>query len=263
MIISLRKHPLKIGVVKQQDSLITMRLIIPFIFTFIISSCSAQESTLQESTNQPHYSYEDSDPNGIGKWYLGREIAHVMGFQGIGWLERSEREKEEQTSLLIENMNIQSNDAIADIGAGSGYHVFKMAALADDGMIYAVDIQSEMLQAIKLKQQQKNIQNIKLVKGDEQTTNLPVNSIDKVLMVDVYHEFSHPKEMLQSIHTALRDNGKVYLIEYRMEDPKVPIKTIHKMSEAQAKKELEANGFELIKNIENLPWQHCLVFEKK
>ncbi len=232
------------------------------LFTFILSSCNAQQSTLQESTDQSHYFYEEGDPNGIGKWYLGREIAHVMGFQGIGWLERSEREKEEQTTTLLENMQINSSDIIADIGAGSGYHVFKMAPLADDGMIYAVDIQSEMLQAIQLKQQKAGIQNITLVKGAEQSTNLPVNSIDKVLMVDVYHEFSHPKEMLQSIHTALKENGKVYLIEYRMEDPNVPIKTIHKMAEAQAKKELEANGFELIENMENLPRQHCLIFEK-
>lgn len=209
------------------------------------------------------YTLKPGDPNGIGKWYMGREIAHVMGFQGINWLERSDREKEEEVSQLIKNMNIQREDVIADIGAGSGYHVFKMAPLADAGKIYAVDIQIEMLKAVDQKKRELGLTNIELILGEEQTTNLPSQSIDKVLMVDVYHEFSYPKEMLKSIHQALKPKGLIYLIEYRKEDENVPIKTIHKMTEAQAVKELTQSGFRLIDNIANLPWQHCMVFQKQ
>ncbi len=209
------------------------------------------------------YRYKRGSIDGIGKWYLGREIAHVMGYQGISWLERDSRQKEENVSRLISNMNIQPDDVIADIGAGSGYHVFKMAPLANKGEVYAVDIQKEMLAAIKNKQEKTGIDNIKRVLGTEQSVSLPSNSIDKVLMVDVYHEFNFPYEMMQSIFQALKSDGKVFLIEYRAEDRSVPIKPLHKMTKAQAVKEMEAVGFTLDKNINNLPWQHCMVFSKK
>lgn len=209
------------------------------------------------------YSYKSGDRNGIGKWYMDREIAHVMGFQGMGWLERPEREKEENTATLIKNMNIGPTDDIADIGAGSGYHVFKMAPLTSKGTIYAVDIQDEMLAAIDYRKSEYGIDNIELVKGSAQSANLPENSVDKVLMVDVYHEFNFPVEMMASIKKAMRKEAKFYLIEYRAEDPSVPIKKVHKMSEAQAVKELKAAGFKLVENIDNLPWQHCMVFVKK
>ena len=194
---------------------------------------------------------------------MGREIAHVMGFQGIGWLERSDREKEENVSNLIQNMRIESNDKIADIGAGSGYHVFRMAPLAKNGVVYAVDIQNEMLEAIKTKIELNKIKNIKTILGNEKSIQLPKNSVDKILMVDVYHEFNFPKEMIRSIKNALKPNGELFLIEYRGEDTRVPIKKIHKMSEKQAQKEMEAAGFTLRENISNLPWQHCMIFIKK
>ena len=159
-------------------------------------------------------------------------------------------------------MNIAKTDDIADIGAGSGYHVFKMAKMAPQGMIYAVDIQDEMLAAMERKKDAGNIKNVSLIKGSEKSANLPENSIDKVLIVDVYHEMAYPKEMMASIKKARRPEGKLYLIEYRGEDPKVPIKKLHKMTEAQAVKELEAFGFRLKENIGNLPWQHCMVFVK-
>ena len=209
------------------------------------------------------YTFKKGDINGIGKWYMGREIAHVMGFQGIGWLERSNREKEENVSNLIQNMKIESNDKIADIGAGSGYHVFRMAPLAKNGVVYAVDIQNEMLEAIKTKIELNKIKNIKTILGNEKSIQLPKNSVDKILMVDVYHEFNFPKEMIRSIKNALKPNGELFLIEYRGEDPRVPIKKIHKMSEKQAQKEMEAAGFTLRENISNLPWQHCMIFIKK
>ena len=191
---------------------------------------------------------------------MGREIAHVMGYQGIGWLERSEREKEENVSKLIQNMKIKPSDTIADIGAGSGYHVFRMAPLANKGLVYAVDIQFEMLMEIENTKQINKVTNVKTILGNEKSVQLPKNSIDKILMVDVYHEFNFPIEMITSIKNALKPQGQLFLIEYRGEDPKVPIKKIHKMTEKQAVKEMEAAGFKLKSNIKNLPWQHCMVF---
>ncbi|QBA64038.1 class I SAM-dependent methyltransferase [Muriicola soli] len=209
------------------------------------------------------YTFRSGDPNGIGKWYMGREIAYVMGYQGINWLERPEREKEEQTSLLLENMDIKPDDRIADIGAGSGYHVFKMAPMAKNGIVYAVDIQDGMLTALRARKKKEQAINVEVIKGSEQSIKLAENSVDKVLMVDVYHEFSYPREMMASVVKALRDKGKLFLIEYRGEDRTVPIKKVHKMTVKQAVKELEAAGMKLEKNINNLPWQHCMIFIKK
>lgn len=227
------------------------------LLLFAASSCKSQNNNTSDKNT---YTFKKGDRNGIGKWYLNREIAYVMGYEGINWLERSTREKEENTSKLIKNMNIQPTDIIADIGAGSGYHVFKMAPLANKGAVYAVDIQPEMLQAILESKQYEIHKNIELIQGDEKNVNLPENTFDKVLMVDVYHEFNFPKEMIVSIKKALKKNGKIYLIEYRAEDNTVPIKEIHKMSEKQAIKEMKAAGFRLDTNIDNLPWQHCMVF---
>lgn len=138
-----------------------------------------------------------------------------------------------------------------------------MAPLANKGMVYAVDIQTEMLMAIENSKETNNIKNIKTILGGEKSVYLAKNSVDKILMVDVYHEFNFPKEMIASIKNALKPNGQLFLIEYRGEDSKVPIKKIHKMTEKQAVKELEAAGFRLKENIDNLPWQHCMIFLKK
>ncbi|WP_019038720.1 class I SAM-dependent methyltransferase [Psychroflexus tropicus] len=217
----------------------------------------------QSQSDEAVYEYKPGDYSGIGKWYMGREISHVMGYQGMNWLERSDREQEENTSTLLDNMNFQSTDVVADIGAGSGYHVFKIAPQVKEGKVYAVDIQPEMLQAMKDKKKKQGVENVELIRGTEQSAQLPENTVDKVLMVDVYHEFEYPVEMMASIKKGLNSDGKVYLIEYRAEDPQVPIKRLHKMSEAQAVKEMKAAGFTLIENIDNLPWQHCMVFGKE
>ena len=217
---------------------------------------------LQVESSKNLYTNKIDDPNGIGKWYMGREIAFVMGFEGMQWLERPEREAEENVNNLLKNMNIQPGDTLADIGAGSGYHVFKISPILKNGLIYAVDIQAEMLEKIQSRIDTQNSNNTAIVLGTERSVNLPENSVDKVLMVDVYHEFNYPYEMMQSIKKALRSNGKIYLVEYRGEDPRVPIKKIHKMTQKQAVKEMEAAGFKLLRNFENLPWQHCMVFVK-
>ena len=232
-------------------------LVLLFSFLFI-----SNKSFSQELIQEDYYTFKRGDYNGIGKWYMGREIAYVMGFQGIGWLERSEREKEENVSSLIKNMKIKSDEVIADIGAGSGYHAFRIASLVTNGLVYAVDIQPEMLMAIEKTKEFKKVENIKTIIGTEKTVELPKNSVDKILMVDVYHEFSFPVEMINSIKNALKPNGELFLIEYRAEDLKVPIKRIHKMTEEQAVKEMKAAGLILKENIDNLPWQHCMVFIK-
>ncbi len=235
-----------------------IKILLTIILALPLYQCAAQELTTSQ-----HYTYKEGDPNGIGKWYLGREIAYVMGFQGIEWLERPEREEEENTSKLINNMNISAGDTIADIGSGSGYHVYKMAPISKNGTVYAVDIQQEMLAAIMMHPDYETNKNVETVLGGDKSVNLPENSIDKVLMVDVYHEFNYPYEMILSIKKALRKDGKIYLIEYRGEDASVPIKKVHKMTEAQAVKEMKAAGFKLEQNISNLPWQHCMVFVKE
>ena len=232
-------------------------LVLLFSFLFI-----SNKSFSQELIQEDYYTFKRGDYNGIGKWYKGGEIAYVMGFQGIGWLERSEREKEENVSSLIKNMKIKSNEVIADIGAGSGYHAFRIASLVTNGLVYAVDIQPEMLMAIEKTKEFRKVENIKTILGTEKTVELPKNSVDKILMVDVYHEFSFPVEMINSIKNALKPNGELFLIEYRAEDLKVPIKRIHKMTEEQAVKEMKAAGLVLKENIDNLPWQHCMVFIK-
>ena len=234
--------------------------ILLFLFAFLLqpNNCFGQNSNIDNK-----YTFKEGDYNGIGKWYMGREIAYVMGFQGISWLERFEREQEENVSKLIQNMRIKSDDIIADIGAGSGYHAFRIAPLAKKGLVYAVDIQTEMLMTIEKNKEFSKIKNIETILGTEKSVQLPKNSVDKILMVDVYHEFSFPVEMITSMKNALKPNGQLFLIEYRGEDSKVPIKKIHKMNEKQAVKEMEAAGFKLKGNIDNLPWQHCMVFVKK
>ena len=232
-------------------------IFLSLLIMFPLIECVAQETTLNGA-----YTYKKGDPNGIGKWYMGREIAHIMGFQGMDWLDRPEREEEENTSILLQNMDIDTGDIIADIGAGSGYHVFKIANIAVKGLIYAVDIQDEMLVELRKNKVNGKFNNVELIKGSEKTVNLPENSVDKVLMVDVYHEFNYPMEMIASIKKALKTNGKIFLIEYRGEDDNVPIKKIHKMTEEQAIKEMQAAGMKLERNIDNLPWQHCMVFVK-
>lgn len=237
------------------------KIVFSFLLLTLVMTITVCHS--QNDSNESVYTYKSGSFDGIGKWYKGREISHVMGYQGMSWLERSEREQEEETSTLLENMNLEPTDVVADIGAGSGYHVFKIVPKVSEGKVYAVDIQQEMLNAMEKKKNRLNQTNIELIKGSEKSTKLPKNSVDKVLMVDVYHEFEFPVEMIASIKQALKPDGKIYLIEYRGEDPTVPIKRLHKMTEDQAVKEMNAAGFTLIENIDNLPWQHCMVFGVK
>ncbi|MCH2144424.1 MAG: methyltransferase domain-containing protein [Phycisphaerales bacterium] len=200
--------------------------------------------------------------DGIGRHFFGREIARVMGHLGASWLERPSREKEERTSLLIEMLGVENDTDVADIGAGTGYFTFPIARKAVDGTVHAVDIQPEMLEFIEARKRTEGVDNVKGVLGTITDTKLEPESIDLAFAVDAYHEFSNPVEMLLSIRKALRPGGHLVLVEFRLEDPEVPIKKLHKMSEAQAKKELEAMGFDWVRTDDKLPRQHVLVFRK-
>jgi ubiquinone/menaquinone biosynthesis C-methylase UbiE len=210
------------------------------------------------------YDYKkDHDPDGIGKFYMGREIAQVMGHQAAGWLERAEREKEEQSSKLWKMLKVKEGDVIADVGAGSGYHTFRLAKMAAKGKVYAVDIQKEMLDIIDKRMKAGKVTNVVPVLGTISDPKLPAGAIDMILMVDVYHEFSHPFEMTEAMVKALKPGGRLIFVEYRLEDPKVPIKLVHKMSEKQVIKEMEPHPLRHVQTLNDLPWQHVIIFEKK
>jgi ubiquinone/menaquinone biosynthesis C-methylase UbiE len=234
-----------------------MHTLKPFILLFTFLSLSLF------SLGQDRYKIKTGDPNGINKWYMGRQIAQVMSHYGIDWLERKEREMEENTSLLLKNLAVKPGMFIADIGAGSGYHSALLSKMVGTGKVFAVDVEPEMIGYLNERIKQEKLSRIVPVLSTEEKVSLPENTVDMMLLVDVYHEFSYPYEMALSMRAALKPGGKLVLVEFRSEDQTVPIKTIHKMSEAQAIKELRAAGFTFDKNINNLPWQHCMIFIKQ
>jgi ubiquinone/menaquinone biosynthesis C-methylase UbiE len=210
----------------------------------------------------PAYRHGPASPDGIGKFFLDREISQVMGHPGIGWLERTEREREEAPTRAIAALELPDHAVVADIGAGSGYYAFRISPKVPKGKVIAVDIQQEMIDFLKNRSAELGIGNVVPHLGKIDSVDLPPQSLDAVLMVDAYHEFSHPAEMLQSLHQALKPKGRIYLLEFRAEDPRVPIKPLHKMTEAQARLELESLGFRFVSNRRHLPWQHFMIFEK-
>jgi ubiquinone/menaquinone biosynthesis C-methylase UbiE len=191
----------------------------------------------------------------------GRRIAPVMGWQGADWLERSEREQEESPDVAVRLLQIPPGAAVADIGAGSGYITLLLsAAVGPTGRVFANDLQPQMIEILRRRLASQNVTNVTLVQGSVDDPNLPPASVDLALMVDVYHELSRPQAMLQKLRTALKPGGRLALLEYRKEDPAIPIKFEHKMSIQEAKAELEAEGFKLSKVDETLPRQHILIF---
>ena len=208
--------------------------------------------------------YEDraGSEDGIGKWYMGREIAHTMCAAHAGWLDRPEREREEQPERMVERMGIAASDIIADIGCGTGVHTLLMAERATAGKVYAVDIQAAMLDSVFVRSMARGLGNIDVVLGTEQDPRLPEARLDKVLLVDVYHELAFPAEMMAAIVRSMRPGARLFLVEFRGEDPTIPIKELHRMGKGQAKREMRAAGLELERNWDGLPWQHFLVFRK-
>ena len=204
----------------------------------------------------------DRRTTGIGKFYMGREISFVMGHQAAQWLNRPGRIQEEMPDEVVANMNLRPDEVVADVGAGSGYFSFRIAAQVPDGKVMAIDIQPEMLQLIDERAAAEEVGNIELVLGEVDDPNLPANSIDAALMVDAYHEFSHPFEMINGLYNALRPGGRIFLLEYRGEDDSVPIRPLHKMTELQAVKEMSVFGLEWTDTLDFLPWQHMMIFTK-
>ncbi len=244
-----------------------MKIKVVFIILFC-SHCFARCNSQQKTTDpalvaDTAYSYRKGSADGISKFYMGREIALVMGASGREWLERDDRNQEENTHLAIEKISLPANGVVADIGAGTGYYSFKLSAKVPQGKVYAVEIQDEMIRYLKNKKALLKDSIVEIVKSTTLSPNLPDNSIDLAIMVDVYHELEFPAEMLQAIRKALKPTGKILLIEYRGEDPSVPIKALHKTTVEQVSKEMMANGFQLNYKGDFLPIQHFLLYEKR
>ncbi|HWZ42053.1 MAG TPA: class I SAM-dependent methyltransferase [Candidatus Saccharimonadales bacterium] len=214
---------------------------------------------------QPHYETRQAhDPNGTGKFYMGREIAQVMGPGGIPWLDRPQREDEEHPALVVDALELRGGETVADLGAGSGYFTFRIAPkVGPAGKVLAVEIQDEMIKTLRQRAAAQNILNVEVVKGGENDPHLPAHGVDVVLMVDVYHELAWPFEVMTKVRKALKPGGRVVFVEYRQEDPQVRIKEVHKMSVTQLEKEMKAVGLEHLRTVETLPIQHIIIFAAK
>ena len=226
----------------------------------------AADPTLATAAADRYETRRIHDPNGIGKFYMGREIAHVMGFAGAAWLERSTREEEERLTLLIRALRLKPGDVVADIGAGSGVISMLMAEpILPGGKVLAVDVQQEMLDRLKAYCQQLGVENVEPIRGTQKRSGLKPASVDMAIMVDVYHEFEYPYEMLADISKALKPGGRLVFVEYRKEDPAVPIKEVHKMTQAQVRLEAEQSEFGLswLETVHVLPMQHVIIFRKQ
>tara|TARA_B100000459_G_scaffold146561_2_gene113156 strand:- start:567 stop:1187 length:621 start_codon:yes stop_codon:yes gene_type:complete len=198
--------------------------------------------------------------DGIGKFYKGREISKVMGHFGAAWLERESRSVEENPKLAVKLLNLKKNMIVADFGAGTGYFTSHLAEQCS--LVFAVDIQPEMIELNKKNMKSKNLKNVQYILNTPKKTKLPINSVDLILLVDVYHELEFPFEVLNDMKKALKPNGLIVLLEFRTEDPRVPIKPLHKMSVSQISKEMNFIGLELFRNIQKLPRQHMLFFKQ-
>jgi len=219
-------------------------------------ACAREESA-------PRYSSGAPSEAGTGTIYMGREIARVMSFHGAQWLERPEREREERTDLILPMLELKPGMVVADIGAGTGYYAWRMAKqVAPGGRVLAVEVQREMLLLLEKQMVRRGVDNVVSVLGETDDPKLPANSVDLALMVDVYHEFDFPYEMLARITEALKPGGRVVFVEFKAEDASIPIFALHKMSEAQVKKEASVHALEWVKTTSTLPWQHVIVFRK-
>ena len=221
---------------------------------------------LQRAEPLPRPLYETRahhDPDGIGKFYMGREIAQTMGPGGISWLDRPNREEEERPAIVLDAMRLRGGEVVADLGAGSGYFSFRIAPkVGKTGKVLAVDIQDEMLETIRKRAAQLKVSNVQVVKGSETDPHLPLNTVDIALLVDVYHELAYPNEVMTRVREALKPGGRVVFVEYRKEDPAVDIKPVHKMSVDQLQKEMKVVGLAHLQTLETLPSQHIVIFTK-
>lgn len=225
---------------------------------------AAGAALAQPAAPGERYRTVPASADGIGKRYMGREIAAMMGWQGAAWLEREERDREERTDLLLAVLELQPGMVVADIGAGTGYLSRRMApAVMPGGKVWAVDVQPEMISLLQAGAKRAGLTQIEARLGSVDDVGLPAGSVDLAVMVDVYHELAYPHELLASVLEALRPGGRVVFVEYKAEDPRVPIKPLHKMSEAQIKREAAVFALDWERTVDTLPWQHVVVFRKR
>ena len=234
-------------------------LLAVFLMGANLIACTPQ--SLAEFSAGGGYQQKTPSSDGIGKVYMGREIAQVMGHEGAYWLERSSRRWEEQPDQAIDALDLKPTDIVADIGAGTGFFSFRISPFVPDGKVLAVDVQPEMLEMMDQVIENDHIANVETIQGSLTDPNLP-EGIDLALMVDAYHEFDHPREVMQNLVQSLKPGGQVVLAEYRGENPFIPIKRLHKMSQRQVKREMQAVGLVWRKTEEFLPLQHLMFFEK-
>jgi len=207
---------------------------------------------------------QKAEPSSAPGYYLGRKVASYMSHEGAEWLTRPEREAEEKTSRMLKELRLEPGDVACDLGAGNGYHTLAMAkAVAPKGRAIGVDIQPEMLELLQQRAKKQGVANVETILGGESDPKLPDATCDLILLADVYHELAEPAAMLQHLGDALTPTGEIVLLEFRGEDPEVPIKPLHKMTKKQMLRELEANGFELSRSFEELPWQHLMFFVRR
>lgn len=231
-----------------------------FLFDARIASAKKPPATATQPAEQPTAAAAIPPAE---KYYLGREIAQTMHFAGAPWLTRESREREEECTTLLKALHFKPGQTVADLGCGNGFYTLKIAPkLMPGGRVLAVDIQPEMLQLLNERARVGRIKGIEPVLGTLVDPKLPENKVDLVLCVDAYHEFSHPQQMLAAIRKSLSPKGRLVLVEFRAEDPKVPIKPLHKMSKVQVNKELTHNGYKLVEEFDKLPWQHVMFFER-
>ena len=229
-------------------------------FGLVASSYVTSPLAAQEQPRQDIFASRSGIPAAVSV-YKGRRVAMTMHYRGAEWLIRNEREREERCSLMLANLGIKPGMTVCDMGCGNGFYALQLAKMVGPkGQVLGVDIQPEMLKFLRDRMEQKNINNITPILGSLHDPRLPKGQVDLVLLVDVYHEFSHPEQMLKSIRDSLKPTGVVALLEYRSEDPKVPIKLLHKMSKNQILKEFPPNGFKLVREYDKLPWQHMMFF---
>lgn len=222
---------------------------------FVAAAAFAQDAA--------HYTQRSPSGDGIGKVYMGREIARVMSWHGADWLERAERAGEERPDLLLSELRLTPGMTVVDVGAGTGYYSWRMAKqVGGSGVVYAVDIQPEMLELLERQVKHRGVRNVKPVLGTATDPRLAGASLDLALLVDVYHELEYPHEMLAAIVRALKPGGRVVFVEYKAEDPAVPIKPLHKMSEAQVRKEAAVHPLQWVRTVRTLPWQHVVIYRK-
>ena len=229
------------------------------VLLFSVCACRAEE---KPEVKPPVTKEEVKTPPALTH-YMGREIAQTMHYTGAPWLVRESREREEECSTLLKCLNLKPGMVVCDMGCGNGFYTHKISPLVGDtGKVLAVDIQPEMLELLNKRAEAAKETNIVTILGAVDDPKLPEGKVDLVFCVDVYHEFDHPVEMLAAIRKSLAPGGRMVLVEFRTEDPKVPIKKLHKMSKEQILKEIPPNGFKLVEQFDKLPWQHVMFFEK-